>query len=164
MRRRDLACSLSCDLNCPPPSPPPPPSPSPPPDKAKTNPCARNSFSGLETMSITHLPPGSGRFWAVALTMTLFTFAFLALLRREWEAYVRLRHAWLRSARRVELYAAVLRVGRRGVSAPELDGLLRGVFPGEVHAVYAVAKSRVRDKFAPSLRPGMGHRPGHDTH
>ena len=58
-------------------------------------PQASQAWSGLESLSITHIPPGSPRFLAPALFMVLFTALFLHELRAEWRAYLTLRHAWL---------------------------------------------------------------------
>ena len=94
-------------------------------------------YSGLQALSLTHLPSGSSRFFASFLAMCVLTFAYLAMLRKEWTAYVGLRHRWL-AARRVEAYAVLVRVGSDGRSPSEIEARLRTVFPGEVHSVRAV--------------------------
>lgn len=64
-------------------------------------------FSGIATLSLGHLPPGSPRLWASSLGMFILTCIFLILTRRELEAFVALRTKWL-SAMRPQLYAARL--------------------------------------------------------
>jgi hypothetical protein len=64
-------------------------------------------FSGIATLSLGHLPPGSPRLWGSSLGMFILTCIFLALARREFEAYVSLRTKWL-SAKRPQFYAARL--------------------------------------------------------
>ena len=88
-------------------SPPNPPSPPPPPPVPPSCESALQPFSGVESLSLTHLPPQSARFWAAWLYVTLFTVLFLTLLRREWLAYVAMRHDWL-SEERLQSYAVLL--------------------------------------------------------
>ena len=96
-------------------------------------------YSGLQALSLTHLPSGSSRFVASFLAMCVLTFAYLAMLRKEWIVYVQLRHRWL-AARRVEAYAVLVRVGSDGRTPVEIEARLRTIFPGEVHAVRAVPR------------------------
>jgi len=86
-------------------------------------------LSGIATLSLSHLPPGSPRFWASSLGMFILTLIFLILARREFEVFIQLRLNWL-SEPRPQLYAARLitykhrpaPLGAGGGAAPRPSG------------------------------------------
>ena len=105
----------------------------PPPDHEK------QAWGGLESLAITHLPPGSPRYLAPTIFMMLFTLLFFSLLQQEWKAYLRLRHEWLAQPR-PEALTVLLQLGKRRLSAEEVGVRLRKLWPAEVHAVLPVRR------------------------
>lgn len=108
--------------------PPAPPAEPPDPSRFKT------SWGGLEALSLTHLPPGSQRFYAPVVCMWFFTLLLLAMLNHEWPVFARLRHAWLEKPA-PHTYAVLVRAQPASTSAAELQSRLAALFPGEVEAV-----------------------------
>ena len=100
---------------------------------------AKQAWGGLESLSITHLPPGSPRYLAPTFFMMLFTGLFFTLLQQEWKAYLRLRHQWLAQPR-PEALTVLLQLGKRRLSAEEVGVRLRKLWPAEVHAVLPVRR------------------------
>ena len=117
------------------------PPPAPPISEELFNLTSNEYWSGLESMSVLHIPPRGTRFWAAVLVMYGLSALYLVLLRREWRAYVTLRHAWLAEARN-QAFACLISISTRSagvaISAAELEATLRYIFPGEVHRVLPI--------------------------
>ena len=97
------------------------------------NPWVQNGrlvYSGLETLTISHVPRGSARLWGSVLLCGLISALFLWLLRLEWEVYSRKRHQWLERFQ-LQHHAVLLRVLSRdplGITPAQLLPRLRLLF------------------------------------
>lgn len=103
----------------------------PPPPRAESH---RQVYSGLETLSISHVPRGSARLWGSVLLCWLVSALYLWLLRLEWDLYTRKRHRWL-SRFELQHHAVLLRVLCRdplGITPAQLLPRLRALFGAAV--------------------------------
>lgn len=99
-------------------------------------------FSGVQSLSLSHIPPRSSRYWASAVFMALLTCIYLVQLRHEWLRYVRLRREWL-SAVQPQHYAILLTVPTpsRLATPGAVEAYLEKLYPGQVHTVVPTAPS-----------------------
>merc|ERR1740139_221008 len=94
----------------------------------------RQVYSGLETLTISHVPRGSARLWGSVLLCWLVSALYLWLLRLEWDLYTRKRHRWL-SRFELQHHAVLLRVLCRdplGITPEQLLPRLRALFGAAV--------------------------------
>mgnify|MGYP002818960562 CR=1 FL=1 len=72
--------------------------------------------SGFSTLSILHLPDGSPRLAAAAAVAFAITFLHMGMAAREWRAFGRERHAWLRQDVGAHQAAVVVQCYGRGAA------------------------------------------------
>eukprot|EP00965_Chrysotila_dentata_P240932 6204003-Pleurochrysis_carterae.AAC.2 len=89
--------------------------PSPPPLAPGTE-SYRTSWSGFESLTIQHVPPGSMRMYAPVICMYILSLLFLSLLTREWPRFVKMRHLWLQQRRPSDLACVFTVNGKRATS------------------------------------------------
>ena len=104
--------------------------------------------TGLSTLSILHVERGSWRLGMSAVVAVIITFLHINMTSREWKAFARKRHAWLRSDSGAYQAAVVVQCYGEGAAilGPlEVARLLESALQG--HKVRACAE-------LPSSKPG----------